>query len=185
MDLKPTGDKVFDGKNLIVVFANVIFFIIVQTLFFKYIASKQFNVVLADKVGIANELAKYDPFTSKQIYKYVKSDEAKELKNKALELSKTREKMNIERIKKWIGPPLIAAVCLLLLSVFKMAKQGPDKKWSGVDWVLLSFVLGAYGTEILFYLGIVRKFNFYGDLQIFDTISKKTSKTFYRLRSGL
>ena len=58
--LQPNPDKLMNGKNLIVVFCNVIFFIVVQTLFFKFIASKQFNVVLADKVGIINELAKQE-----------------------------------------------------------------------------------------------------------------------------
>ena len=123
--LQPNPDKLMNGKNLIVVFCNVIFFIVVQTLFFKFIASKQFNVVLADKVGIINELAKHDPFTSKQINKYLKSKAAKELEKKAKVQSEMREIKNRELIKKWIGPPLAGALILLLLSYLRMKVINP------------------------------------------------------------
>ena len=180
--LQPNPDKVMNGKNLIVVFCNVIFFIVVQTLFFKFIASKQFNVVLGDKVGIINDLAKHDPFTSKQINKYLKSKAAKELEKKAKVQSEMREIKNRELIKKWIGPPLAGALILLLLSYLRMKKSN-QPNWSGVDNVLLSFVLAAYATEILFYIGIVRKFKFYGDQQIFSTIYKKIMRNYHDIRN--
>ena len=62
-------------------------------------------------------------------------------------------------------------------------KKSNQPNWSGVDNVLLSFVLAAYATEILFYIGIVRKFKFYGDQQIFSTIYKKIMRNYHDIRN--
>ena len=47
-----------DRNDLIPVLSNVIFFVIVQTLFFKYVASKQYEVV---KKAIQYSLLHYKP----------------------------------------------------------------------------------------------------------------------------
>ena len=43
-------------NDLIPIFLNVIFFIIVQTIFFIYVASKQFENVLKEKLNIVKVL---------------------------------------------------------------------------------------------------------------------------------
>ena len=104
--------RLFASPNMIITFSNVIFFIVVQTFFFKYIASKQFNVVLSDKVGILNEYLKYDPEMTESIKQFTTSEEANEIKSKAKIQEKEREKLNKQRIKLWVGVPLVIATIM-------------------------------------------------------------------------
>ena len=59
-----------DRNDLIPVLSNVIFFVIVQTLFFKYVASKQYEVVLESKLNFIKTICNNDPFLKKYIYEF-------------------------------------------------------------------------------------------------------------------
>lgn len=163
---------IFEPPNMIITFANIIFFIVVQTLFFKYVASKQFNNVLDDKVGILNEYLKYNTGFRTSVEEYLNSEQAKELQNAAKEQNKKREDANTDLMKTWIGIPLVIAVVILLFFIYLLFKQSSDSqnKWSSIDTAILSLVVGAYSTEIMFYLGIVRQYEFYGDQQIYSRL---------------
>jgi hypothetical protein len=159
---------VFASSNMIVVFANIIFFILVQTLFFKYVASKQFNIVLEDKANIVEQYLKHDVKANKLYKKFKKSDDIKTLKDTAEHQEDVRESINLSSTMMWIGIPFIIGIMFLVFFIGRLYFK--NEVWDSVDTLLLSFVVFAYATEIMFYLGIVRKYQFYGDQSIYSNI---------------
>lgn len=162
--------SVFRPANMIVIFMNVLFFMIVQVLFFQFIASKQFNVVLKDKANILTEYIKCDDDAKKSITSFKKSDYVKDVKKKAEQQEKKRDKANIKLMMKWLGLPFLISLCLLALFIILQIINRKKDKWSNIDWALLTLIVGAYITEILFYLGIVMQYKFYGDQAIYSKI---------------
>ena len=171
--------KVFAPANLIVIFANVMFFMIVQTLFFRYIASKQFNVVIRDKANIANEYLKYNKEASQQYELYKDSVEVKDIKKNAKKQFEERDDVNIDTTKTWIGIPFSIVIFLLLIFVGMIVFR-KEHTWDSIDSVLLSLVVLAYATEVVFYIGLVRQYQFYGDQEIYSNLYNRINEKVYK-----
>lgn len=163
---------IFTPPNMIITFANIIFFIVVQTLFFKFVASKQFNNVLGNKVGIFNTYVKYNPQFKAAVEEFLGSDQVKAIEEAAKTQEKERNAANNDLIKSWIGIPLVVAVVILLIFIWLLFKQSTDSgnAWSSIDTAILTLVVGAYATELMFFFGIVRRYEFYGDQQIYSRL---------------
>jgi hypothetical protein len=170
-----TKTHVFESSNMIVILANIIFFMVVQTLFFKYVASRQFNIVLEDKANIVEEYLKHDPKANTKFREFKNSDRAKEIKKAANEQEKIREAENMSNTMTWIGIPLLIVVSFLIFFIGKLFFK--KEEWDTTDSILLSFVVFAYMIEVLFYLGIVRQYQFYGDQAIYDNLYRKINES--------
>jgi len=158
----------FTASNLLGIFCNIFLFIVVQTLFFYTVASKQFNMVLEEKVDILNTYFKYDKESAENMEEYLKSERVRQIKEDAKVQEKNRNEANIQLIKDEIGPLLLITTGFILLVIFAM-RMNKENKWSSfekTDKVLLGSVLLAYSTELLFFFGIVRQFEFVGDHEI-------------------
>lgn len=170
--------NIFESANMIIVFANVIFFMIVQTLFFEYVASKQFNIVLEDKANIVGEYLKNDPNANEKYRRFKNSDKASQIQTTAKKQEDKRAKENMENTMLWIGIPVLIAVAFLVFFIIKLIFK--KEVWDTTDSVLLSFVVFAYMIEVLFYLGIVKQYQFYGDQSIYTklyhTVNDKIQK---------
>jgi len=160
--------ELFRLSNLIIIFSNVLFFMIVQTLFFKYVASKQFEILLEDKVNIINEYLKHDEEQKEKIKKYINKQETKELIEKGTEQATERNKINNKLILKWTGIPLIIALTIFIVSVLRLKIQG--KYWNKIHTGLLLLVITAYLTELFIYFAIVKQYQFYGDHNIYSKL---------------
>lgn len=161
---------IFKSPNMIIAFVNILFFIVVQTIFFKFVASKQFNVVLKDKVDILNSYLSYDPEAKVAVHAWKASPEYQVLEQTALIQERKREDLNVALMKSWIGVPFLLAIVILTIFLYMLLKSNSKDTWTGVDTAVLSLVVGAYATEILFYLTIVRQYEFYGDIQIYNKL---------------
>ena len=165
-------------NNIILIFVNVLIFILMQTIFFYFVGSRQLEKVINDKVDIVNQYMKYDSSYKSKIKEYMNTEKIKNIINKAEDEEKERTQENIEIIKKWIGTPLIVLVSLLLICfiIFIIAK----KKWTGIDNVGLSLVFTAYLTEICIFFGIIQKYIFLGDQTLYyflyNLIKKELNK---------
>lgn len=171
---KPIMQKTFTGANTLTVLANIFLFIFVQTGFFYFIASKQFNNVLESKIDILNLYIKSSPTTKEQIKEFLNSDQVKEIQKIASEQEKERTKRNKDLIKKKMLPLLLLVTALIVL-IIVMMMMNKNNSWStfGItEQILLGLVLTAYVTEIMFFFGIVRQYEFYGDYRIMNTFYK-------------
>ena len=142
-----------DRNDLIPVLSNVIFFVIVQTLFFKYVASKQYEVVLESKLDFIKTICDNDPYLKSKIYdfrdKYLQENK-----------EKVRNEKNIKLYYMYSGIPFVIFSLMLLHIIFIMKST---RKWNDVDTLSLLFVTLAYCTELFFFFFIVRKYEFVGD----------------------
>lgn len=171
---QPIMQKTFTGANTLTVLANIFLFIFVQTGFFYFVASKQFNNVLESKIDILNLYLKSSPSTRQQVKDFLQSNEVKEIQKLAKEQEIKRTQMNKDLIKQKMLPLLLFVTALIVIIIFMMMAN-KNNSWStfGVtEQVLLGLVLTAYVTEIMFFFGIVKKYEFYGDYRIMNTFYK-------------
>ena len=171
---QPIMQKTFTGANTLTVLANIFLFIFVQTGFFYFVASKQFNNVLESKIDILNLYIKSSPTTREQIKNFLGSDEVKEIQKLAKEQEIKRTQMNQDLIKQKMLPLLLFVTALIVVIVYMMMAN-KNNSWSTfglTEQVLLGLVLTAYVTEIMFFFGIVKKYEFYGDYRIMNTFYK-------------
>ena len=171
---QPIMQKTFTGANTLTVLANIFLFIFVQTGFFYFVASKQFNNVLESKIDILNLYIKSSPTTREQIKNFLGSDEVKEIQKLAKEQEIKRTQMNKDLIKQKMLPLLLFVTALIVVIVYMMMAN-KNNSWSTfglTEQILLGLVLTAYVTEIMFFFGIVKKYEFYGDYRIMNTFYK-------------
>jgi hypothetical protein len=155
--------NVFAPNNMVVSTSNIAFYIAVQCLFFWFIASKQFNNVLRDKANIVAEYIKNDPLARDQYDRFRQSGKPSSVRELARAQAKQRSRDNMNLMGKWVGIPMILTLVFLVYFAYK-SSMGP------IDKALLGCVVGAYGTEILFYFGVIRMYQFYGDQQIYSNL---------------
>ena len=180
---QPIMQKTFTGANTLTVLANIFLFIFVQTGFFYFVASKQFNNVLESKIDILNLYLKSSPSTRQQVKDFLQSNEVKEIQKLAKEQEIKRTQMNKNLIKQKMLPLLLLVTALIVVIIFMMMAN-KNNSWStfGVtEQVLLGLVLTAYVTEIMFFFGIVKKYEFYGDYRIINTFYKSVKEYLNRV----
>ncbi len=85
--------KCFDRNDWLVIIANVLFFMVVQTLFFKYIASQQYEDVLVSKLEMIKIAMQKNPAFKRQILE-LKKDYQQKYESIAKEQEARREIIN-------------------------------------------------------------------------------------------
>ena len=157
-------------NDWIIILANVIFFMVVQTLFFRYVASKQYESVLKNKLSLVQSFMDKDPVLKGVISKYkkeyleVNKDIIKEQKRK-----RTQENDMLETRYSWVYIGY-AAIALFLLFAFT------DQPWTSVHTLGLILVVFAYATELYFFFFIVQKYEFVGDHTMYSRIYNKVTQ---------
>ena len=154
-------------NDWILILLNVAFFVIVQTLFFKYIASKQYDQVLIDK---SNMIKLYLDEDSTSMY----TQGVKE--GIALYLQKNKEKVKQQKIKRegknsilqdtycW---SFLKLIILALIIVVLFNKEPWSSQYTfGVIMVFLGYI-----TELLFFFLVVKQYEFVGDQKILSDIT--------------
>jgi hypothetical protein len=169
-----------------IVFANVLFFMVVQTAFFYFIASKEYEDVIVSKLDIVKRYAsKNDTFkTLLNIYKnkYL-GDNKQEIDKQTKEREHKNKKLTIE----YCGIPILIVTGILLLLLVGTKTKVLSKlhinnqvvnnllkptKWNEYDNLGIVLVVMAYVTELLFFFLIVKKYEYVGDNYIYNNIFK-------------
>ena len=162
-----------DKFTWISILSNVLFFMIIQTLFFLFIASKQYNNILNKKVQIISTLSENNEDIEiglqgiKQAYINKYEEEVKRITNHRLEQNK---KITIQYC---IIPMTVTIIALLLVSIFMKS----NRKWTKYDSINISLILGAYLTEIYIFIFVIRPYELIGDHDIIYNILKSLNDT--------
>ena len=164
--------------NFILILANVLIFIVFQTVFFYFVGSQQMSKIIKNKTDIINKYLKISNIHKYETREFINSNEIKKMLLESKKEEKERKEKNIEVIKTWIGPPLIIVLMLLFICITMLYVN--KVKWTGVDSVGLTLVVTAYVTEIVIFLGIIKKYDFLGDQPlyyfIYNLIKKEVNK---------
>lgn len=159
----------FDRNDWLVIIANVLFFMVVQTLFFKYIASQQYEEVLISKLDMIKLAMQKNPAFKRQILE-LKKDYQEKYKNIAKEQEARREIINRDLTWKYCTLLIVITVAIFVgIAVFVKSKRG----WEDIDTLNMLFVTLAYSTELFFFFFIVRKYEFVGDNYILTNVLQK------------
>lgn len=169
--------KIFNVGNVpnrndwIVIFSNVLFFMVVQTFFFRYVVSKQYENVLVSKLEMVKTLASKNE-NVKQYIEEFKRETIANYKNIATEKEIKRNIENKKLTLKYCWSLIIIVTVVLTgLAIYSVyGHLSGSHKWTLPDTLNMLFVLLAYSTEIFFYFFIVRKYEFVGDNYIITNV---------------
>jgi hypothetical protein len=139
--------------------------VLFQTVFFYLVGSQQLGKIVENKVDIVNEYLRLNNDHKHEIKKLINTNNIQNMLNKANEEEKERNLKNIEVIKNWIGPPLIIILTLIFICIIILSVS--TNQWTGVDSVGLTLVITAYVTEIIIFLGIIKRYEFLGDQPLY------------------
>lgn len=159
----------FDRNDWLVILANVLFFMVVQTLFFKYVASQQYEDVLVSKLEMIKLAMQKNPAFKRQILE-LKKDYQQKYQKLAKEQEAKREIINRDLTWKYCTQLIVFTVAVFVgIAVFVKSKRG----WEDIDSLNMLFVTLAYSTELFFFFFIVRKYEFVGDNYILTNVLQK------------
>ena len=180
-------NDIFNGANVIIILSTVFIFILIQTLFFHFIASKQFNEVLKDKVNILNIYKSVEPDTAKMLKHELESESTKEIIRLGKEQEVIRTNENINLILKEIGVIMLIILAMIIYIGYNMYKKKGEKGWfsfTKTDLLLTSLILTGYTTELAFFFGVIRQYKFYGDHNIIYVIYKKVQERINKITNS-
>jgi len=161
--------KCFDRNDWLVIIANVLFFMIVQTLFFKYEASRQYEEVLVSKLDMIKLAMQKNPAFKRQILE-LKKDYQQKYEKLAKEQEAHREIINHNLTWKYCTQLIVITIIIFVsIAVFVKSERG----WENIDTLNMLFVTLAYSTELFFFFFIVRKYEFVGDNYILTNVLQK------------
>lgn len=156
--------------NVVVSLVNVLFFVVVQTIFFKLVGAQQLDRTVQEKAKVLrvirenleeNELRTPILLLDAAVLRtgVTKRDQANREKEK-------RKDMNNDLIVRWMGPLalfLIGAIILVL--VYNRKHQRP---LTFAHYVGLVLVVVSYVTELMFFFFVVRKYVIVGDYELLN-----------------
>ena len=143
--------------SAIVPLANVLFFVVVQTAFFWFVASREVDRTLKRKAEILRILRKQ--FAAQGVTEAVDGLDAVMLKHAnnsarpAAEAKATRTAANLKLIVQWIVPVGVLVTLALVVCVSRNRSEGHHFNLG--NRVGLGLVLFVYVFEILFFLLVV------------------------------
>lgn len=162
---KQTAKDVVDPANLLILVANILAFVVLETLFFWFIASHSVERVLEEKAEFIADFMDKKGFTKQMMTEYLNSEYAiKTLPAIAREQQKERQEQNWELVLKYIQPVVIGlGVALALIFAYMRFRRQPLTR---IDLFLLFLVLGAFSTELYFYMTVTSQVIYIGDTEI-------------------
>lgn len=156
---------VINPANLLILFANLLAFVLLQTTFFWFVASRNVEAVLEDKSEYITELMSKRGITLEMLRDYLNSDDAtQKMPEVAKSMRAEREAENFELLKTYILPVVIALGSALLLVFLALIVRG--QPLTSIDLFLLFLVLGAFSTELYFYLTVTSQLIHLSDTRI-------------------
>ena len=175
----PVIKMVLSAPNMVLILANVLFFMLCQLLFWKHFGSKQFNVLLEDKTTIYSLFnLMHRPEQFKRMLDFKREERDQEAQHK----SDMREQVNDALQSEMFSEYALYLFVLLALNVVRMfiANDGGDgwfngkhNRATGTFWLMLLFTIGAFSTEVAYFFLIVRQYEFYGDHKIYRELFER------------
>lgn len=140
--------------SLVPTLLNLLFYFVVQTVFFWFVASNTVLYSVSMKSEVMIDFALSNPHNYSLFKKWVESDDPA-MVQKAAEENAAREKVNLELLKKWIAPAIVAALALLLLTLIRVRMKGENL--DRIDGFIIGLVIFAFTTELYFYFFVIRR----------------------------
>ncbi len=169
-DKQEIGD-VFSPPNLIVVFANVLSFVLLETLFFWFVASNAIGAVVQDKATVVAYFAGQKRSTREALISELENEyNTQTIPSVAAKQLRQREEQNFHLVLTHIAP--VAVTMVIMIIVLYMAMKWKGKPFTRIDTFLLGMVLFAFSTEIYFYITVTSQIVYVGDNELMAEVYK-------------
>jgi hypothetical protein len=178
---KPTlyGDiqDTFDPANMLVVFCNLLAFMLLQTTFYWFVANHSIERVLKDKASVVALYAKQTPEVESELRKYLENDRnTREVPEQAAGQRMRRAEENWDLVKEYIMPVVLAVVVVIVLIVIVLFLR--RRALTRIDMFLLFMVMFAFTTELYFYLTVTTQLAYVGDNEFVQTVYESNKNMF-------
>ena len=154
----------YNSLDWFLLLLNLLFFMVVQMYFFRYVASKQYETVLLSKTKIVDlyisKVPSYRDTFIKQGEKYkIENNEKIENQKREREI----ENNSLEFKYCWL-PIIITSVVSVLILLYNTTK------WIKYHTIGMVFIILGYVGELLFFFTMVKPYEFIGDYTVLDEL---------------
>jgi hypothetical protein len=168
-------------SNIILMLTNIIFFMIVQTLFFIFIAAKQYDVILKEKINFVNEFN--DNLEDYKFINIIKTIIGGKYNTLASNQENNRNSKNIKSFIKFILPFILIIFTILCIYVFLIITSDKND-WKPYHYFILGTILFAFSTELFYFFFIVKRYVMVGDSEMLYKIFYTIKQSFKNINNG-
>jgi hypothetical protein len=143
---------------------------IMQTLFFKFIISTEYETFIKEKINTVNYYLDRDQDAKDFLINY-KNNNIETITNEALEQKKIRDNKNIYLYIYYCILPILLVVLLFILIIilnYKSLIFKKSEKFKGVDYFNFGLILLVYIPNIIIFFFVIKKYQFIGNIDIFN-----------------
>ena len=161
-----------DKNEVFLIFINIIIFMIIQTLFFKFIISTEYEHLIKVKLNTINYYIDRDQEVKDMIIDY-KNNNIEKIRDKALEEEKIRNKQNIILYLYYCIIPILIVLFLFIVIIilnYKSLIFKKSKNFEGIDYFNFALILLIYVPNMIIFFFVVKKYYFIGNIEILSTI---------------
>lgn len=159
--------KNLNSIDYILLLCNFCFFIIVQTLFFRFVASELVLTIIIDKIKNLKNFRGINALFGS----FISNSELETLKEKGESDRKARNSKNNMLIIKSIAP--ISGFLLLIIIFLILFSYKKGNKWYLYHTKLLFTIVFAFSSELLIFFLLFRKYDFISVFELFYNILVK------------
>ena len=161
-----------DKNEVFLIFINIIVFMIIQTLFFKFIISTEYEHLIKEKLNTINYYISQDEEVKNIIINY-KNNKIETIEKKALEQEKIRDEKNLVLYTHYCIIPILLIVFLFIVIIilnYKSLIFKKSKNFENIDYFNFGLILLVYIPNMIIFFFVVKKYYFIGNIEILSTI---------------
>jgi hypothetical protein len=155
--------------GLIIIFSNVLSFMIIEALFFWYIIGRNFETIIDEKASAFKQIYKEIDGINTTVDKFINSVNITELEISAREFRDIRHTHNINEFSRWLTGPIVTISILLILCI--LAEFRYKKKFDITDFKILIFIFFSFTTEIIFYFVVIYNSDILSDIEFIEIMA--------------
>ena len=160
-----------DKNEVFLIFINIIIFMIIQTLFFKFVISTEYEHLIKLKLNTVNHYINQDQEVKDMIINY-KQNKLENIRVKALEQEKIRNEKNILLYFYYCIIPILCVIFLFIVIIILNYKSyifKNSKNFEGIDYFNFGLILLVYIPNMIIFFFVVKKYQFIGNIEILST----------------
>ena len=161
-----------DKNEVFLIFINIIIFMIIQTLFFKFVISTEYETLIKEKLNTVNYYIDHDQEVKDMIIDY-KQNHIEKIRDTALEQEKIRNNQNIYLYLYYCIIPILIVIFLFIVIIilnYKSLIFKNSKNFESIDYFNFALILLVYIPNMIIFFFVVKKYYFIGNIEILSTI---------------
>jgi hypothetical protein len=161
-----------DRNEVFLIFINILLFMIIQTIFFNEVISKEYDMILAEKTHTMQHYISSDE-EIKTAFIDFKTQYLADNKTKKEEQARERTEKNWTLYTYYCIIPIICVFVLFI--VINLLVKFKDSL-SGVQIFNFFLILFVYIPEVIIFMFVVKKYQFVGNIDILSRIYNNLNK---------